>query len=136
MMINPDWNYGYLRARGYGYGADDEETKSKGKGDSSEAAVEAGAKALESGFSFLSTWKSAGEATKQAEITARQQRQADRAGREQAVSTQNLALIALAKGEQETAAQKELVKNFMIGVAILGVLGTGIYFANKLYFSK
>jgi hypothetical protein len=24
----------------------------------------------------------------------------------------------------------------MIGIAILGVVGTGIYFANKFYFSK
>jgi hypothetical protein len=123
MMINPDWNYGYLRSPGYGYGAGADP-------------VTAGAAAAEAGFNLISTWKSATEATKQTEIMTRQQRQADRAAREQAVSTQNLSLIALAKGEQEAAAQKELVKNFMLGVAILGVLGTGIYFANKFYFSK
>lgn len=119
MMIHPDWNYGYLR--NYGAGVDP---------------VTAGASAVEAGLNFLSTWKSATEATKQTEIMTRQQRQADRFAREQAVSTQNLSLIALAKQEQESAAQKETVKNIMLGVAILGVLGTGIYFANKFYFSK
>ena len=113
MMINPDWNYGYLH--NYGVGVDP---------------VTASAGALEAGFSLLSTWKGATEATKQTQIMARQQRAADRAAREQSVSTQNLSLIALAKG------QKETVKNIMLGVAILGVLGTGIYFANKFYFSK
>lgn len=121
MMINPDWNYGYLRTRNYGTGIDP---------------VTAGASAAEAGLNFLSTWKSATEATKQTEIMARQQRQADRLAREQAVSTQNLSLIALAKSQQEAAAQKETAKNILLGVAILGVLGAGIYFANKFYFSK
>lgn len=119
MMINPDWNYGYLR--NYGVGVDP---------------VTATAGALEAGFSLLSTWKGATEATKQTEIMTRQQRAADRAAREQSVTTQNLSLIALAKSQQEAAAQKETVKNIMLGVAILGVLGAGIYFANKFYFSK
>lgn len=121
MMINPDWNYGYLRTHGYGAGIDP---------------VTASMSAAEAGLNFLSTWKGATEATKQTQIMARQQRAADRAAREQSVSTQNLSLIALAKGQQEAAAQKETVKNIMLGVAILGVLGTGIYFANKFYFSK
>lgn len=121
MRINPDWNYGYLRTPGYGTGVDP---------------VTASMSAAEAGLNFLSTWKSASEATKQTEIMARQQRQSERASREQAVSTQNLSLIALAKQQQESAVQKETVKNLMLGVAILGVLGAGIYFANKFYFSK
>lgn len=117
-------------------GSSSSKKSSSGGGGISDAAVEAGAGALTSAFNFLSTWKSSKEATKQTEIMTRQQRQADRAAREQSVSTQNLALITLAKGKQEAEAQKDMVKNVMLGVAILGVVGTGIYFANKLYFSK
>jgi len=121
MMINPDWNYGYLRTHGYGAGIDP---------------VTASMSAAEAGLNFLSTWKSASEATKQTEIMSRQQRAADRYAREQAVSAQNLALISLAKGEQESAAQKETAKNILLGVGILAVLGAGLYVANKFYFSK
>lgn len=129
MMLNPLWNYGYLRSPGYGEDA-------PASGGAPAAAVEAGAGALSSAFNFLSTWKSSGEATKQTEIMTRQQRQADRAAREQSVATQNLALITLAKGKQESATQEQLVKNVMLGVVVLGVLGTGAYFANKFYFAK
>jgi transcription initiation factor TFIIIB Brf1 subunit/transcription initiation factor TFIIB len=120
MQINPDWNYGYLRTQPSDYGVDPFTL----------AAI------ASVGLKVAGGLKSSSEAKKQAEIMSRQQRQADRAAREEAVVMQNLALVAQAKQEQEEASQKALTKNVLLGFAILGVLGAGIYVANKYYFSK
>jgi len=119
MQINPDWNYSYLRPQARGYGVDPFTL----------------AMIASAGLKVAGALKSSSEAKKQEVILSRQQRQAERASREEAVATQNLMLIAEAKQAQEEAAQKALTKNVLLGFAVLGVLGAGVYFANKYYFS-
>lgn len=117
MQINPEWNYGYLRDQNSDYGIDPFTL----------AAI------ASVGFKVAGGLKSSSEAKKQSEILSRQQRQADKAAKEEAVVMQNLALVAQAKQEQEEAAQKALVKNVLLGFAVLGVLGAGVYVVNKYY---
>lgn len=119
MQINPDWNYGYLRERAPDYGIDPFTI----------AAI------ASIGFKVAEGLKVSSESKKQTETLRRQQRQSDRAAREEAVAMQNLALVAQAKQEQEEAAQKALTKNVLLGFAVLAVLGAGIYVANK-HFSE
>ena len=125
MKINPDWNYGYLRAdEGYG-GADDAMEAAKGFSFDALGIGEV-AKAFQAGIGYFSVRDQIAAAERERRLGLRQQ-----AGQSNS-AFENLILLAsqkqtVAAEKEQAAAQTDAVKNVMLGVVALGLVAALTY---------
>lgn len=124
MQINPEWNYGYLRVgHGYGFSLD-----ALGIGEVS--------KAFQAGVGYFSQRDQIAANERERRLALRQQ-----AGDTSASDAmfENLMILAgqkqqVALQKQQAAAQTDVIKNVVLGVvalSLVGALAYGIYAATK-----
>jgi hypothetical protein len=130
MQINPDWNYGYLRV-GHSYGAAD-----KAKFDFDALGIGEVAKAFQAGVGYFSQRDQIAANDRERRLALRQQ-----AGDTSAADAkfENLMIMfgqkqQVALQEKQAAAQTDVIKNVVLGVvalSLVGALAYGIYAATK-----
>ncbi len=120
MKINPDWNYGYLRAD-EDYGEADKKSFSLDALGISDVA-----KAFQAGIGYFSQRDQIAAAERERRLGLRQQ-----AGQSN-TAFENLILLAsqkqqVAAEKEQAAAQTDVVKNVMLGFVALGLVGALVY---------
>lgn len=116
--MNPNWNYGYLHDDAGDYGFLDPLSLAAGAVAAVSGAVTAGINA-----------KSQREQAKSDEQLARLQLLQSK---QDAATSDSMLKVALAKSTQESAAQTEIAKNVMLGLAAVAVIGGLIYLSKDL----
>ena len=116
--MNPNWNYGYLHSGEQGYGFIDPLSLAAG-------AVAAVSGAVGAGISAKSQREQAKSDEQLARLQLLQSKQ-------DAATSGEMLKVALAKSAQESAAQTEIAKNVMLGLAAVAVIGGLIYLSKDL----
>jgi hypothetical protein len=116
--MNSNWNYGYLHDDAGDYGFLDPLSLAAG-------AVAAVSGAVGAGISAKSQREQAKSDEQLARLQLLQSKQ-------DAATSDSMLKVALAKSTQESAAQTEIAKNVMLGLAAVAVIGGLIYLSKDL----